>query len=383
MEWYLVEIKAPNGRKVTFEYGEQEEYESCRPSYGSQVTWEQDGIRANLSSIQGIYWGFENRIASALPIKKITIDNTSIAFDYEKRLEELLLVGKPISLSNCHLEKVSTISRLRSIQINDESTSSFLKTCSFVYGYSNTNPIGSDTLTYGRPVLFLKTVGISGVGSYQMDYYNESNLYPLMGQGSDPWGYYCDGMTTSPPVVITNNNYQESYFNEYNFYKVVSGMLKEITYPSGGYTKYDYEEHIINNKVTKDLTHNNNPYLALGGIAGGVRIKRITDFANPNDSTYRVFYYGYDGDPGAYSGTLLHSPRYYRRVNAEERTSLHNVSCWSDAFLPSDQEFLSPYSNYTYTQDQTHVGYSEVAERFPDGSYILYSYSDYNLLPDL
>ncbi|MDR0231504.1 MAG: hypothetical protein LBI82_05230 [Dysgonamonadaceae bacterium] len=378
MEWYLVEIKAPNGRTVTFEYGNPERNESSQPTFGTDATW---GDNFQCGNFPYVCDGFEIRQSIVFPIKKISIDNTSIDFEYEQRLKEPFLVSGKKTSPYSYLGELLTISRLKSMRVKEKSTSSVLRTCSFSYHYSNTNTTEYNIWYYGRPVLFLENIEISGEGSYQMDYYNESDLYPLMGQGSDHWGYYCDNTSTQAPPEFTDNNYRESHYDEFNFYKVLSGMLQKITYPTGGYTKYYYDEHTIDSKVTKDLTHNNNPYLAPGGLAGGVRIKRITNYANSNDSVYREFNYVYDD--GAYSGILLHSPRYYRKVDANPTNSDNIKNCYGNIFYPSQQEIFSSYGNYTHTQDQTHVAYSEVIENFPDGSYTIYTYSDYKLLPDL
>ncbi len=217
-----------------------------------------------------------------------------------------------------------------------------------------------------------------------MDYYDEEKSFPLIGQGIDHWGFF--NQTIEPnslPRISTDKNYRESHEAQDDRYPNIRGsrmgMLKTIVYPTGGKTKLYYEAHDYSSWVAKDLTSNNLPYLKQewNTEAGGVRIKRITDYASETDSTYReyLYYKHAGGDWEESSGILLHAPRYFRKTN--------NLKTDYTGGFPPTEKIYSPYGNFLHTEDKTHIGYSEVTERFPDGTYWVYEFSDYKLLPDL
>lgn len=326
--------------------------------------------------VDGYCFGYLNTIERKYSLKKIKTDNVSIDFTYEGRKKELVWMEDSLNSM-----EIPTISRLKSIVVKDINSSSIVKTCTFDYAYANSSPINpAFHSAAGRPVLFLKKINISGEGSYNLDYYDEEKSFPLIGQGIDHWGYFNQTISpTSLPRSGTDNVYREAHESQDdrypNFKGSRMGMLKTIVYPTGGMTKLYYESHDYSSWVAKDLTSNNLPYLKQewNKEAGGVRIKRITDYSTETDSTYREFIYCLhnNGDLEESSGILLHPPRYFRKT-----TNLVYDYRSVDGF-PLTQKVHSPYGNFLHTEDRTHIGYSEIAERFPDGTYWLYEFSDY------
>ena len=381
-EWPLTKIEAPNGRKVVFEYLEHELTGSFQQTYATQEEWDPEFNRYSSSDRQhGVYLGYKNIQKRLFPIKKITIDEISINFKYEERSN--MTVG---------LAEVPTPSKLKSIQINDDQKSTAVKLWTFNYSQSESEHI-----------FILKDISILGDGKYSIDYYNENfvkypaeylygNLrFPSMGSlGIDHWGYANlaepDAQRVILPRETTENNEEIQNGGFINFDGALLGMLKKITYPTGGYTKYYYEGHKYAQKVTKDLSHDNMPYLKFVSEkpAGGVRIKRITDYSSDKDSTYRDFYYNFienDDYTGKSTGILLHTPRYFRKVSDPIYVVNDGDLGLRDAsFLRKD---VSAYGSFLHTKDKTHIGYTEVTERFSDGSSWKYGFSDYKLLPDL
>ncbi len=147
--WPLVQIEAPNGRKVTFEYNSTEFSASSRPYQTTCVEWDEKPV---LRSLNGYCYGYLNTIEHKFPIKTIKINDVSINFDYEARKKEHVAIDGTYDTI-----EIPTISRLKSIIIKASNSSAPVKTCTFEYNYSSTTPINPEFHSIGgRPVLFLK-----------------------------------------------------------------------------------------------------------------------------------------------------------------------------------------------------------------------------------
>lgn len=398
-EWYLTEIKARNGRVVNINYNKTEGYGYLQTYALSNREWDENGYRGDgrplpevlknhegLSlheggfgdpmHIPGFRLGESNRLQFFSPIKNIIFDNgVSIGFSYEER-EEDRPNSTTLNYDLGYAFKAPVIKRLSGIVIED-THSKLKKTYDFNYKYSSL----SGHWTSRRPVFFLKEILTSEGELYEMDYYNEDRAYPMTGSSIDHWGFYNNGGKAYPiPHTFVDANNIETYGNEPerghapDFNGAILGILKTITYPTGGYTKFYYEPHACYYKVTKDLTNNNKPYLRYeeDNNIGGVRIKKITDYSSLQDSTYREYkYMEFDEEDNQFhsSGILLHTPRYSRHTNL---------------ILTKDESMgYTMHGDYTHTKDRNHIGYSQVYEYFPDNSYTLYKFSDYRLLPDI
>ncbi|GHU71150.1 hypothetical protein FACS189413_12520 [Bacteroidia bacterium] len=233
MEWPLVSIKAPNGREVQFEYGDPEISATSRDFHGL-IEW---ADKHPTSCFSDFYWyqgticsGYENTKQRYYSVKKITIDNVVIELSYGNRSPDKVYHAHchPITYYPIGMIYIPTLSKLDSLTVKYNATSLPVKTCTFEYAYSDTT---NNNNGHGRPVLFLKKIDIAGEGSYQMDYYHENASFPLISEGT----------------------------------AARMGMLKTLVRPTGGYTQYYYEPHSWAYRVTKDLTHDNKPYLSGSG----------------------------------------------------------------------------------------------------------------------
>ena len=357
--WPLTEIKAPNGRKVTFEYGDQE--------YNINLQWHSPMFNDAPYSIERYAILATSEIVQQL--KRIKVDDLEIEFEYLARTKE------KYSVVNFSDTLKTSPRKLIGIKVRDVKKESIIKSASFDYKYGK-----------GNPVLLLSKLNISGEGDYSFDYYGLEHRFPNQGtMDLDHWGYYNianlsnnikywkDGELdyARPQAQLDSLNRQillstnrDSRFNASRI-----GMLRKVTYPTGGYTTFMYEPHKYQCKVTRDMTHQNNPYaldLLAEEDAGGVRIAQIKDYTTPTNFTTRTFYYnraGAKGNPGKCSGILLHSPRYFMWHKQAGRAEYLNCI---------------PYPN-----DRYHIGYSEVMEKFSDGSYNVYNFTNYKSDPDI
>ena len=86
-------------------------------------------------------------------------------------------------------------------------------------------------------------------------------------------------------------------------------ILTRLDYPTGGYSLFEYEPHSYS-KVMRQFPFELRPVNSPNdSIAGGLRIKQITDVANTGASATRVF--TYDGTDGKSSGILSGCPKYH------------------------------------------------------------------------
>lgn len=134
-----------------------------------------------------------------------------------------------------------------------------------------------------------------GTGRYQFDYY-PGVYYPDGRYGIDYWGYYSNGSYTdmvpmelvsvvdnpnNPPVDIPIGG--ASGAGSLN--GSLAFALRQVTWPSGGTTKYEYESHQVH---TPGSTLDSPSSVC----AGGVRLASVTDSPKVGKDVVRKFKYG-------------------------------------------------------------------------------------------
>ncbi|MBE6244535.1 MAG: hypothetical protein E7108_03315 [Bacteroidales bacterium] len=176
---------------------------------------------------------------------------------------------------------------------------------------------------YGGKVSYLRSIIVQGIGTYSFDYAgwdDASKPYPHHNTFSvDHWGYYNGknnnvffpqtsiNMGTQKEKILDNTRDPDASYS-------VLGMLEKITYPTGGYTTFQYEPHDYSTAVSRSydtlLTKSFAPRLiALEGTAGGVRIKKISSYLS-NGTLSQEKRYEYKDAHGKSSGILNWMPRY-------------------------------------------------------------------------
>lgn len=224
----------------------------------------------------------------------------------------------------------------------------------FGYNYSNRMRLNNVRMKNGSG---------TNEGLYQLNYYPGLNA-DYISTATDHWGYYNANPITAYPVDVQGyNNYLIQ--RNTNSSIVKAGMLFEIIYPTGGKTVFDYEAH----DYSSYMNALRNAMVNGSGIAGGVRIKSITNYGTAgNILTTRSFSYTLPENNTQSSGQLYAQPQYY--WNQWESEGI-NPGCRSVLSLFKSSSIL-PLSN----KFGPHVGYSYVKETLGDGSYKLYAYSN-------
>jgi RHS repeat-associated protein len=206
--------------------------------------------------------------------------------------------------------------------------------------------------------------------NYVFDYHNFDQLPEMPTKKIDHFGYY-DGTDyyQSPTFSIPDENNNHYNSRQSNITYATIGMLKSITYPTGGRTEFDFELLNYGNELSTDKQ----TLISSSGSIGGLRIKEIRnyDIGGSSPVTSKSYYYR-DNYPNGLSssGILALKPRYV----------------WFDWLSPTDFWPDGGYSQNIFSTNilvplgnifESHVGYKEVAEVNLNGSYTVYKFTSH------
>ncbi|MDD4657374.1 MAG: hypothetical protein PHR40_08595 [Bacteroidales bacterium] len=311
--WKLSKIVAPNGRAATFHYSSYSN-SNCQP-YSIDVTGQLTQLDFGGNHIQDIGRQWEHNIMDMVKTNMILdsitiVDGPTIEFNYTQLSVDNSDEFAPISFPSIPTIKESH--RLIGVSVVSPSNT-LLKECSLSYKNDNT----------GKSINYLASANITGEGVFQMDYYNWNNSsYPFPGNGTlsvDHWGYYNGknndnsfgvpflklGYINNGSLVITSNARDA----DASFAK--TGMLKKITYPTGGYSLLDYEAHDYSVAFKRQNVYT---MISESGVCGGLRVKSISNY-NSDGVIYDSRSFEYTNGTNS-SGILLHFPVYYVEYSA-------------------------------------------------------------------
>jgi hypothetical protein len=216
----------------------------------------------------------------------------------------------------------------------------------------------------------------------QSIFYNETKKYSFtydgleslpvtfMGPITDHWGFYNNnnngafGSSFSFDTKNTNLNY------------VTLGLLKTITYPTKGYTEFDWES----NNYSKVVAKTRDKLDDYTGFGGGCRIKEIRSFSDVNVLGNKKHYYYLKGYSSAIninalpsSGVLNGIPKYVFKTTVNPI----RLSLSGNYKVQYSETSQNTVSNYSYTGQGAPVGYDEVVEVNLDGSYTKHYFTNY------
>jgi YD repeat-containing protein len=374
----LYKIKAPNGRIVSFDY----KYYNVAINYNPKSTYACKifagaGVGAfNDCTNFGNGNGINRTEIRAYSLTKINIGNGPvIEFEYGTVTGEKCIT----SLHNgVHIGTASS-SKLKKIYVRNQENK-IIKECNIEY---KTSIPDEHNDRIANTVYFLGSLNITGEGIYDFEYCDRiTRGFPVLGTFSiDHWGYY-NGRSDQGGIesFAQQLSYDEEYYTEtitttkrniddyYNYAGM--GMLRQITYPTGGYSLFEYENHDYSKRVYRTTATIYTPILSYETdkkLTGGMRIKKITNYL-ATDVIANTKEYLYEISNGTSSGILLNFPRY--GIKYEVVSSIYN------GFV----QYQSLYDYFKY--DGTHIEYSKVTEKRNDGSKIEYFFNNYNNYQD-
>ena len=376
--WYLSKITYTSGKTVNFDY--KRYFPTCsRYYYWNAVSvYTSDDTPPDWGSA-GIKFGGD--INFPVYLNKISIDNIEVDFS-SSTSDELgyplnflihkgLVIGtpsdvygynNPIYILNSDFDWTPTntylwASNLKWRKLDNLSVSVDnikIRTINFLYSTQTGSPSKSIRLRLDKIV---DADGQSGCGTdnvcghYYFDYNQIESLPDYGGDYTDHWGYY-NGISAFDKTIGTYSSAREP-----DGTKSILGLIKQITYPTGGYSTFTFGSNKYSQYV--DITRDGlNPE---NGDAGGARIEQISTYENSTaDPIVRNFYYikNYDGtDPKNFSssGILNGKPEYIQSFLYKKTLDNHSFS----------YESFSTVScmAYGYNTQGSHIGYSEVIEK--------------------
>lgn len=382
--WNLTKIKAPNGRTVTFSY---EQVPSnigtyISPASGNNpflVTTFSPGLPAKDQT--GTQHMRNVGVVQTTYLSGITVDNgTEIELS--------------MSLKNCS-DRPSSPSVINGIEQDHCITQNLKKLDAVAVTNSEGRIVHSTQFTYRVKDnrLMLVKVHTDGIGDYTMSYHEEETFPAISTPDVDFWGFY-NGRGNGYDVVSATE--VDADYNDYisgdeknpDWHYSRLGCLKRITYPSHGFSTFEYEPNRANEIILKrkhpstGFTQNQggnmtvppfdmddeeeiaylvdiHPYSTLfadNSECGGVRLSRTTD---------------YDAHGGYQTRTFTYSGGIVNKFPKHNTAVLHAV------------QIYNPLLEYPCNSlDKQHICYSTVRETNADGSYTTYRYTDYHDFPD-
>lgn len=370
--WHLSQITAPNGRTVTFEYeGAPRFFLSTKDHPTEDDAY--DSVRDHYVGSIG-YAGSTASTVSGPAGQELSLEKSRAVDSYQivEYLKEVRVEGRPL-YRFCYERQseagTDNTYRMTGIEVFGPEKRR-LKRVDLTYASSGS-----------RSASHLIGIDDDAEGRYQFGYHG--NMLPFKNtQAIDHWGYY-NGQSDNAPLVPDGNGQTQEGDNRFsetgprspNGSYCALGLLRTVTYPTGGTTTFEYEPHDYARRLERKAYGGFLPELypmESNLVAGGARIRRITDRGEAGEPVVREFVYRESLDPAALSsGNLLVWPRYFLRLTT------------SALFTTLQTAYEVGHSYTVNAYDRSHIEYAVVYERRGDGSCTRYDYSNYRTNPDL
>lgn len=197
--------------------------------------------------------------------------------------------------------------------------------------------------------------------------YNATMLPYKTSNSQDYWGY-SNGKSNYTLIAIPNydryatyiSNILDNSFSNANRLPDIryskAGILEKITYPTKGYTTFEYEAHSFHPSFSIDVDCY--PYIGTENLAGGLRIKRIQDYdVDGTLSGYKI--YTYTDDAGQCSGKLLLPVGQVKHEDLYSAYYQSSGACHCYAYEQHSMSTCDDTPVFT-TLNSSPVGYSQV-----------------------
>lgn len=301
------------------------------------------------------YGGFSMTVQKIAILDNIQGENFTVSFNYSRQDHKFNTRDNDYYPA----ENDSYFNNFIDIKLNSISFSN--RTFLFDYIY-----LGGST--HSR--MFLNSLKETGKQPHVFEYYPTGDLPQPITFGIDHWGFWngkpANTNALVPYTLLYSNGdfsysgYSNSQTRDPDFTYALRGQLKKVTYPTGGYTEFEYDMHSYSKRLECRSADSFVPKLyTVSGTAGGTRIRKITDF----DGFAQVNIKEYDY---LSSGTLLMWPRY--------------ASSWGC----DSQYFGYIRSNPIGKNIMENIiqSYGSVKEITPGNGYTITSFRDFQTNPD-
>ncbi|MEM6768566.1 MAG: hypothetical protein AAF655_26745 [Bacteroidota bacterium] len=276
--WYLTKVENVNATKsITFNYETEEYSYTNRPSHTATLKKNPSSIQGNLQNILS-FLNFS--LVKGKRLSSISTSSGLVSVDFIANTIRTDLSGHNFSAYNSEGSSLDTL-RTRSGEEIKEFTFSYDY---FVGDSTDTNEIPPSINDVDLRRLKLLSIQERGKKNATAPFetkprhefsYEESTIFPRrLSLARDYWGYFNGKMGNSGLIFYTDvigdyTNLTSGLLADRDpvigFMK--AGILKQITYPTGGYSEFEYEAHKL---LPSSST-----------IYGGLRIKKISNYSSP------------------------------------------------------------------------------------------------------
>jgi len=208
---------------------------------------------------------------------------------------------------------------------------------------------------------------------YAFTYNNVLDLPLYDANFTDHWGFYnAVNIVSANPLVADATASSIYSFKQTNPTVVTTGLLTQISYPTGGHVEFTWQAHDFSQVVSNAR----NSLVSQTGYAGGSRISEIKSFLADGTLAHDKKYLYVRGYTNAHptglssSGILNGTPTYY--MNLSNRPSVHGTMIESISVAQ-----LNSMAVYSYNAAGAYNGYDEVVEMNEDGSYTRAFFTSY------
>ncbi len=359
--WEITKIETPENETIDFQYKKE----------GFLVTFSYAPRGHGTPSGFGLTFpGFiEQSLAEPLYLTTITASNgvtidvnstLSSQLNSNSRIDNLSIYSSFLPNSEIAAELVNASNKflkLNSIAVRDQSATR--KNFQFDY---------IENLTERLKLSKFKEVWIDGSNNvfvnkkYQFAY--KSGLLPAYGSGKvDHFGYYNNRnpFFESNPQFSDRADLENQYYasREPDHQYSSNEVLEKITYPTGGYTVYEYEPNDYSSEITRW------PFGTTAGsvnkTTGGIRISKISDYSALNEKASEKSYVYKSTLTGTLSTGVFSIPR----------------PAYTEVYPNGDYNF-DVRSFIPFHRVRSHITYTTVLEKYLDGSYTKFTYNNYD-----
>ncbi|HLP06056.1 MAG TPA: RHS repeat domain-containing protein [Paludibacter sp.] len=399
--WHLTKITSPNGNYISLSYKKGGNvFVQRKSNYFYAVVSPQDNTNAcnlsNNASIDGlslaiVHPKYLSKMTTSVgqeinfftsKTQELDYDNwTDIYSRYSNVCRGLFPNNATFDFDwSTDLPLVSYYLKLNRINIKG------VKNINLFYTSSNTERLKLLGISTTEEDAFPGSLSEAGNQKKYAFSYNQTPLPIYNSRKTDNWGYY----NNKDYSAISYSSYSTLYgFRVPELTCCKAEILESISYPTGGSTAFDYELNRYS-KIISGLEFNEQPFTMSNdsGFAGGLRIKAITNYYDPDDSTKKTTKnYIYKNLDGSSSGILSGKPIY--SLQGKKHIEYHE-SDWSGVcHWSANANFDLNYYIYSQNQllplsttDGNHVTYSRVIEQESDGRKTIYNYTNHGQFPD-
>lgn len=376
--WFLIQVIHPNGDNIQLEYERGKYINTLNASTSASMHYimsQEDGIISStvldgrISRLE--YFG---SLMSPVYLTRITtnVSDLCVSFESSKSIEmtykmdiynKIIIQNKDQGVETYfHYLKnpfksetvEETVAKLESRKLDrivvSDGYSYRLHSIDFAYRNKSTERLILKDIRMKNQLNIEEEV-------YSFKYKNADKLPPYLSTETDHWGFYNNHPFEGDPE--TNPDFKNS-----NPAVLLYGSLEEITYPTGGKSRFYFEPQTYSRQMSlyrwKPLE------TVRTSVAGGIRLKKVEHIPGNNQPNVSKEYFYVSGyTPSCKdtlnSGILGGQPVYLNVVNGN----------YGFYYMQGSSDALFDCSNSL----GYHIGYSEVIEKQQDGGYVIHRFT--------